>query len=394
MSVQRDAGQLAAPVAAPRIRPLHVVAVGISAGETCGVLDHATLLAEALGRLNISCSLHWLQRTNDSLLASRAEVRAWARSLTAELDEGEADAILLHYSVFKYSFRGIPIFVRPVFTAARRSRVPVITLLHEFVFPWTLAGLQGKLWAVSQRMRLIGVINASAAVAVTTQRRAEWVESRRWLARRRLAVVPVFSNLPAASAAPQRDLEHRVLGLFGYAYGEATVQLVLDALHLLQERGLPVRLVLLGAPGARSASGERWLERAREHGVVEALWFSGTLSAQELSDRLAACEILLFADPAGPTSRKTTLAASLASARPVVALDGPQRWNELIEDGAARVVAPTAQALAGALELLLGDEQQRASLGARGRDFAERMGLARSAQIVAGLLEEIVVRPA
>ena len=373
---------------------MRVAVVGISTREICGVRDHAVLLAEELERVNVSCSLHWLARTGgSSMLAARAEVRAWARSLAVELEQEAADVVLLHYSVFAYSYRGIPLFVGPVFAAARRSRVPVVTLLHEFVFPWTLAGLHGKVWAVSQRMRLIGVIRASAAVLVTIQQRAAWLQSRRWLAGRRLAVVPVFSNLPAASTSLRPDREHGVLGLFGYSYDTATISLVLDALRLLRERGLPARLVLLGAPGARSEPGERWLELAREHGVDEALSFSGTLSAQELSDRLAACEILLFADRVGPTSRRTTLAASLACGRPVVALDGPQRWPELVEREAARLAAPTAQALAGALEALLVDERLRESLGARGRDFAERMGLARSARIVAALLEETVYSP-
>ncbi len=393
MSGQRELGDMAVALAAPRVPPLRALAVGVSTSETCGVRDHATLLAEALARADVACSLYWLQRSGDSLRASRAEVAAWARSLSEELERTAPEVVLLHYSVFAFSYRGVPIFVHPVLAAARRARVPVVTLLHEFVFPWRLAGLQGKLWAVSQRMRLIGVINASSALLVTTERRAAWLESRRWLARRRLLAMPVFTNLPAASAAGAARERHLV-GMFGYSYDADTVALVLDALGSVRERGLPARLGLLGAPGAGSTPAERWLEQARVRGLVDALSFSGRLSAQALSDQLAACEILLFADPAGPTSRKTTLAASLAAGRPVVALDGPQRWEELVEREAARVVAPTAQELAGALEQLLADERSRDSLGARGHEFAERMGLAHGAQLVAGLLAEVVSRAA
>ena len=76
----------------------------------------------------------------------------------------------------------------------------------------------------------------------------------------------------------------------------------------------------------------------REGRVGDALSFSGPLPAQDLSDELAACDLLLFADDPGPSSRKGTLAASLASARPVIAIDGPQGWSELAEAGAVRVV--------------------------------------------------------
>jgi glycosyltransferase involved in cell wall biosynthesis len=126
-------------------------------------------------------------------------------------------------------------------------------------------------------------------------------------------------------------------------------------------------------------------------GVAHGLSFSGTLSPQDLSDALAACDVLLSAEPTGPTSRKTTLAASLASGRPVVALDGPRRWSELIRSDAALVVPPTAAALADATGDLLEDEGRRIALGARGSAFAKQMmSVEGSAEIVARLLEDVV----
>lgn len=390
MSAQPQAGQLAATVGANvGERQLRVVAAGVSIKEICGVRDHATLLAEALRREDVSCSLHWLRRSGRSLAAIRAEVDGWADDLAAELDEAAADAVLLHYSVFAYSYKGVPIFVGPAFAAARRARLPVVTVLHEFAYPWTRDGLTGKVWAVGQRLRLVGVINASAAALVTTGQRAAWLRSRVWLPTRPLAVAPVFSNLPPATSVERPGHESRVLGLFGYSYGETTVLTVLDALRILERRGLPVRLELLGAPGAHSVTGKRWLDLARERGLEQAPTFSGTLSPQGLSDRLAACEILLFTDPAGPTSRKTTLTASLASGRPVVGLDGPQRWPELVESEAVSVVAPNAEALAGELQTLLADDSLRETLGEHGHRFAERFGVAHSARVVARLLREV-----
>ncbi len=160
---------------------------------------------------------------------------------------------------------------------------------------------------------------------------------------------------------------HRV-GLFGYSYQGAAVALVLDAIAGLRDRGLDVALLLLGAPGRGSSVAEMWLQAARARDVAHALCFSGTLGAQELSNALAGCEILLFADASGPSSRKGTLAASLASGRPVIAIDGPRRWSELIDADAAHVVAPTAHALAEAIHALLADEDLReASRCARSR---------------------------
>ncbi len=368
-----------------------VAVVGMSAGPTCGAHDHAVLLAEGLSGEHVSCSLHWLQRSPESIRAGRSEIRAWARALAGELAESRPDAVLLHYSVFAYSYRGLPLFVAPTLSALRSSRIPVVTVLHEFVYPWRHGGWRGKVWALTQRALLIAVMRSSTAVLLTTDFRAEWLAARPWLPKRTAAVAPVFSNLPPPLAGPPACRANPVVGLFGYSYEGAAVSLALDAVVLLRSRGLAVRLALLGAPGRASRVAEVWLQAARARDIEHALELSGALPAQELSNALAGCEVLLFADAAGPSSRKGTLAASLASGRPVLAIDGPRRWPELIQAEAARVVAPTAQALAEATRELLADVDAREALGARGRAFAEqRMGVKRTAEVVGGLLAGVV----
>jgi glycosyltransferase involved in cell wall biosynthesis len=363
--------------------------VGMSVGATCGVHDHAVLLADALGAEGISSSMHWLWRKERSLRAARSEIREWTRQLTLELDQRDPDAVLLHYSVFSYSYRGVPLFTAPTLAALRRSRGPLIPIMHEFVYPWTHGGWRGKLWAFTQRAALIGVIRAAGAVVVTTDYRAQWLASRRWLPQRPVIVAPVFSNLPApVVGAPDRSSP--VVGLFGYSSEEA-VPLVLDAAERLLERGVGVRLELLGAPGRDSPAGDMWLAAAARRGMEERLSFTGVLAAQALSNALAACDVLLFTDSAGPSPRKGTLAASLASGSAVVSVDGPQLWSELVESQALEVVSPTSEAMADAIERLLSDEGLRGALGARGRAFAERqMGLQRSAEGVGALLGELL----
>jgi glycosyltransferase involved in cell wall biosynthesis len=371
--------------------------LGISTTAICGVRDHGALLAEALEREGCECSTHWLDRQDQSLSA-RAQVGAWTRGLPAELADAHADAVLLHYSVFSYSYRGLPLFAHPVLAAVRRAGLPLVTLLHEFVYPWRRDGLRGAAWATSQRALLIDVVRCSDALVTTTDFQAEWLASRSWLAKRPVAVAPVFSNLPPPAALPpagprQGDSAMASIGLFGYAYGRATIALVVEALRGLQERDVEVQLRLLGAPGRSSVAGEAWLTAARDAGLVRTPSFSGTLAAQQLSDALAACELLLFVDPLGPNSRKTTLAASLTAGRPVLALDGPRRWRELADAGAAEIVQPTARALAEALGGLLSDAQRREQLAAQGRAFAEQsMSPTRAARTIAALLRDIAGR--
>jgi glycosyltransferase involved in cell wall biosynthesis len=368
--------------------PLTAAAIGMSLGATSGMRDHARLLAEHLPAVGVRCSLHWLQRNAQALPGARAEVGRWARSLADELGQERPHAIVLHYASFAYAERGLPVFLGPTLRAARRARVPVIAIMHELAYPWRRGGPRGAVWAATQRLALISLMRACAAAVVTTEQRRRWLASRRWLPSRRLAVVPVFSNLPPPS--PQVRVQDGLVGLFGYAYEGTAASLVLDALRELRDQGTDVMLELLGAPGAASEAGLRWQREAERRSLAQALSFSGRLPAGELSDALARCAVLLCAASPGPTSRKGTLAASLASGRPVVALDGPLTWSELREQDAARVVTASATALARELGALLADGPAREALGARGREFHERrMAVARSAELVASLIREL-----
>jgi glycosyltransferase involved in cell wall biosynthesis len=360
--------------------------IGMSIDRPCGVRDHAVLLAAALAEGGCSCPLHWLFRRAGALAAERTDVRAWAQALTRGLELTPADAALLHYSVFAFSHRGLPVFVRPVLAALRDRGLPLVTFIHEFAYPWRMGGIRGKVWAASQRLALREVVQASGAIVVSSDTRAEWFRTRVWLPRRATFVAPVFSNLPPGRSAPDGGGVARV-GLFGYAHEGVAVDTVLDALRLLRADGAEVELALLGAPGHASSAGARWKQAAVRRGLAAAVVFSGQLPAQDLSDELGRCAVLLFAERGGPTSRKTTLAASLVSGRPVVALDGRNSWAQLVRSGAALVAQPNARSLADALARLLADPGERERQGELGRAFAQQaMSVEQSATIVGAAL--------
>jgi glycosyltransferase involved in cell wall biosynthesis len=382
-----------APLGPPQPEAItDVSTIGVSLGAPCGVHDHAQRLAEALEHQGFASTFHWLWRTDAPYAASRAEIRHWTDRLTGELERDQPRALLIHYSVFALSYRGFPVFVRPLLSVARTLGVPIVGLLHEYAYPWHRHGLRGKAWALSHRLLLRGVMRACSAVVVTTDFRAEWLRTRAWLPRRTVALAPVYSGLPVADTGAPSERERPLIGLFGYAHEGVVKDVVLEALRTLQDRGVEVELLLAGAPGRSSAAGESWLAGARSRGVLRPPTFSGLLAAQELSNTLSRCDLLLSAENIGPTSRRTTLAASLAAGVPVVALDGRYSWGELRDHEAVLLVEPEPEALAGALVDLLGDVDARAQLAQRGREFAlTAMSAERSARAVAGLLRELGV---
>ena len=367
--------------------------LGVSLGRPCGVHAHATALADELRRNDVGCSLHWLWRNDAPLAASRSELRAWTKRLGVELHAEKPDALLLHYSVFAYSFRGFPVFVQPLLSVMRDLGVPTVTLLHEYAYPWHRGGLRGAGWALSQRALLYEVMRASAAVLATTDFRADWLSTRSWLPDRSIALAPVFSGLPPASVAAADTAEHEahVLGLLARGTRVSrsrSCSMLCRSCRCAASMRSWCCWARLGAAPPRASRG--WLPPPRE--ASSGRWsFSGMLAAQELADRLTTCDVLLSADRIGPTSRRTTLAASLAAGRPVVALDGRHTWRELRQAQAALIVQPRADALADALAELLLDGGMRAQLARRGSQFAMRaMSVERSAHAVGEVLDEVI----
>ena len=232
---------------------LRVAVVGISAGPTCGARDHALLLAEGLSGEQVSCSLHWLQRREESVRAGgRRSARGGKRSPASWQVSARMRSCCTTRSLLT-PIVGCRCSSPRRLRLLRRSGIPVVTVLHEFVYPWRHGGLRGKVWAITQRALLIDVMRSSTAVLLTTDFRARWLELRPWIPRRPTAVAPVFSNLPAAAAGsspassdpptalpgsrpipshpppafaePLGQRTQPVLGLFGYSYQGAALSL-------------------------------------------------------------------------------------------------------------------------------------------------------------------------
>jgi glycosyltransferase involved in cell wall biosynthesis len=182
-------------------------------------------------------------------------------------------------------------------------------------------------------------------------------------------VIPVFSNIAVEPRPPnQASSAPLLLGVVGYANDGVNPPLLVEALSRLPSRpGL--RVLLLGAPGPDSPWGERWRRAAQDAGIGELLEFTGVLPPQELSRQLSACDLVVFPDEAGPSSRKGTLAAALAHGRPVVAIDGPEGWPLLIEAGAVHLCTADPAQLATAIDRLHRDVAVRNGLGAAATAF-------------------------
>ena len=134
------------------------------------------------------------------------------------------------------------------------------------------------------------------------------------------SVAPVFSNLPRRDTARSAHAVGQPArsGLFGYAYQGARGAAARLRSASCARAGCATRLRLLGGGAGLRSAGERgWSAAARERGLQDVVCRSpGCCPRRPSRMRSAACDVLLFADAAGPSARKGTLAGSLASGRP------------------------------------------------------------------------------
>ena len=364
-----------------------VLVAGLVPPGPSGMRDYGQLVAQELRRRGIAAQEWWLE--NDGVTFGPA-LAASLRLLRQGAGVRAGTVVVWNYSPFAYAFRGVPLPGILLGLVLRSRRATVVTVFHEIAYPWGRRGLAGRIFALTQRAAVVPVVAGSNGFLVTTEERATFV--RRWARFHppdAIRVAPVFSTVgqgppPSAEAAGVERV-----GVIGYGADGAQPDLLFGALRHLDSFE-DVQVVLLGAPGPDSAEGQAWVRAAERAGVAHAVEFSGVLSVADLSERIAACGLIALVDEEGPTARRTMLAAALAHGRPVVATDGPNRWDAPVREGAIAVAPPEATALGATIQRLAGDPEERAAMSALAFKFYEReMSLTKACDSLCGLLSDL-----
>lgn len=178
-----------------------------------------------------------------------------------------------------------------------------------------------------------------------------------------------FDAGAAAHPIPDKPEHELWLGYCGSLAASYDLNLVIDALALLKERGVTVPKFIVMGDGARRGEFE---QRAKDAGVDAV--FTGMLPYAEMCGRLAACDMVV-----NPITGKS--AASIinkhgdyaASGLPVVNTQESAEYRALVETYNMGINCPNgnAAAMADALERLVHDEPLRRKMGANARRCAE-----------------------
>jgi glycosyltransferase involved in cell wall biosynthesis len=153
------------------------------------------------------------------------------------------------------------------------------------------------------------------------------------------------------------------------------VDLVLEALHRVRERGVAATLAIAG----RGDDEARLRATVARLGLGSAVRFEGFVSEERKRELLRGCWATVIASPREGWGITNVEAAACGT--PAIAADAPG-LRESVRDGETGILFPAddAGALAAALERLASAPAETAALGVRARRFAEGFSWERTAE--------------
>ena len=272
----------------------------------------------------------------------------------------------------------------PIFLRTRLPRVKIVTTFHDLRVPYLFpkAGpLRGG--AVRALDRL------SHATIVTNQADLIRLEGARNLAgsgRRRRQLIPLGSNVENAPPPGFDRTEWRgrigadegtmVVSYFGFLNDSKGVDLLIDAVWLLAERGVKVELLMIGAETGESdptnrACAERVRHAITSRQIERRVHWTGFAQPRDISAYLLSSDICVLPFRDGVSLRRGSLLAALVHGLAVVTT-APGSPEPLLRNGenVAMVKTDDSLAIADTAEYLWRDEARRQRLSSGALELA------------------------
>lgn len=338
-----------------------------------GVADYTSLLAQELARRGEPCAV-WTRGERGSERRGGVEINgvgaSWDADALGRLRDGllrtpSEARIVVQYVPHLYGRRAMNYpFVKTIDAIAHRR--PVEVMFHEVAFPWVRKPLRHNVLAAVNRLMARRLCRNASVANVSIP---EWVALLRPLAPARLPIEwsPVPSNIPRATQESGQQLRAElgidsqapVVGHFG-TYGENIGRMLAPALAVIGDRHATASVLLLGR------GSEAWLASRRAAPWARRAIATGQLSADRAASALQACTVMIQPYHDGVSTRRGTMMACLANARPAVTAVG--RHSEPFWLGCGAVAAAsdnTPETLAELVCALLDDQTSRDALSAR-----------------------------
>jgi len=352
----------------------HLLVCPTAPGRFDGVADYTVWLGEALRAdgpvtvIGLDAYANGVSVEPDLPPVPRVAVAGWRELWRRRREAPFAGGIpMVQYVPQLYAGDAGALWLLLWMLSARLGGRPVVLTVHEYAVP---AAASLRRVAARLALPLVAALAGAVATHVVATIDLTAARLRRWLFWKvpRVAVVPVGSNIPAPvspvprAADPDRPI---VCVLFGQPAAMSPPALTAVGRWAASRPGR-VRIRWIGR--SRDEILDCWVGRCRL--PADALEIVDRRPAAEVSAALAGADLFLAPLADGVSSRRTTVAAALAHALPIVGTSGAST-DPWLAASPAFVLAGAAdgRAFAEALEALAADAARRARMARAARDL-------------------------
>jgi len=260
------------------------------------------------------------------------EQRGWAASLDALRSQAAAwrgTCVLLQYTALAWSARGFPNRFLKIIRLLHRYGARVIVVYHD-AEPFSGTRLVDRVRSMAQvRTMRAALASADEAVLTVPAANLSWLDGSSHKAR----FIPVGANLPMSGNACLHKSIHEpptvaVFSITGGAAGDRETEDILAIVKFAAAKIGKLRLLVFGRHAELREDALR--EGLRDCGVE--LSVEGVVAPEEVVERLAASDVLLFLRGA-ISSRRGSAIAGIACGLPVIALSGAETAAPITDAG-------------------------------------------------------------
>jgi glycosyltransferase involved in cell wall biosynthesis len=284
------------------------------------------------------------------------------RGLRLQAAEWRDTWVLVQYTALAWSSRGFPFKFLRALHILKSAGARVAVVFHD-VTPYSSPRLIDQLRYRAQSHVMRRALQLAERAIFTIP-----LENVSWLGAppEKAVFIPVGPNLPfPETSAPQPARELPTVGVFsitGGEPGERETKWIIDAVRSASQRIGPLSLSLFGR---HAELREDALRKGLQNLPVQ-LSVEGVVDADQVINRLAACDVLFFVRN-GISTRRSSAIAGIAAGLPIVAYANAETAAPITDAGVLLVNPDYPAEFGEALLRILTDTPLREELAGRSR---------------------------
>jgi len=308
----------------------------------------------------------------------------------------QLDVVNIQYQAAAYNMAAF-VHILPM----RLDRTCVVTTFHDLLVPY-LFPKAGPL----RYQAVLTLARSSDGAIVTNHGDQLRMASEKSIGQ--LRHIPIGSNIrpeipPGYDRAAWRAAlgfapGDVVVGYFGFLNASKGVDTLLDAVRIARQKGLPLKLLMIG--GQTGASDPANIVYTREVQqmvddlkLAEHICWTGFVDNHAVSGHLLAADMIALPFRDGVSFRRGSLMAALAHGCPIITTHPEVVTEELRGDVHARLIPPDSPtALALAIEDLADNPALRRTMGDHARELAAQFAWDRIAARTSAFYAELIAR--